>query len=661
MQPGRTHRRSSLTLRLIHHDPPFLAIEPVLMPSLFVGVSAQSQLFESLKAYLNNSRRLQPVIGLNSITECVTAGAVNSAPLYFCIVCVCRCNKSDIRNHIFGSHHRFNYIKAWHPELLIAWQEDNDLSAMAWPLMELAKMVEEKEGPGQARLIEVREALYQKMTTLSETDAVTLTVLLRGDQAEGGSCADTTAASHSPTKSHRVVLQHQERGSEESVQGDTPSHEKSCDSSENTSCFHGYTGTEPLIGLLYVVEYRSEDGSSGCFLCHCCRVRSNKKDIVDHLTGSSHLVNYLMEACPEQVEGVSVDIKTLQSLARTVEKNDCRGGLKVVNVPESLCRLLAANNYHCCLKILRGEWTHADVPLQGPGVTETSGRFAPHRNTAKPSKRKKKMKGKTDTVFSVSLPLSSGPLLLERTSFTEGRTSVSSGSPSADLDLDHFPESGSFTGNDDDDGEGTSSSESSRFQLDEGDDVDGRIRRKNLIVSLFQDVNSSPSEGYSRYGHVAETTDREAFEGRNYNNLTVRLQTSTETRQSEYDPDTPNSGPMAAASYLPGYSHWEGGEDYCYASTSKDETGAEGHACMGSGAVQHYDQQRLGYQHAAGCAAGPPAGVPHGPGDGFYHPLPHLYAARTQTLDGSVAPEASDQLHQTQTQQTHQGFDGHWA
>lgn len=47
-------------------------------------------------------------------------------------------------------------------------------------------------------------------------------------------------------------------------------------------------------GLFRVVECRSEDGHTYCFLCHCCRVRSNKKDIIDHLTSSSHLRNYLV-------------------------------------------------------------------------------------------------------------------------------------------------------------------------------------------------------------------------------------------------------------------------------------------------------------------------------------------------------------------------------
>ncbi|KAM9776566.1 uncharacterized protein ACBT44_001527 [Syngnathus typhle] len=74
------------------------------------GAGLSSELFESLKVYLNNSKRLQPIIGLRSITECVKAGSRGGGePVYFCEVCACRLSKGDMRNHIMGSIHRYNY------------------------------------------------------------------------------------------------------------------------------------------------------------------------------------------------------------------------------------------------------------------------------------------------------------------------------------------------------------------------------------------------------------------------------------------------------------------------------------------------------------------------------------------------------------------------
>lgn len=48
--------------------------------------------------------------GLGSIIECVKAGTHNREALYLCEVCVCRLSNADIRNHIMGSLHRYNYI-----------------------------------------------------------------------------------------------------------------------------------------------------------------------------------------------------------------------------------------------------------------------------------------------------------------------------------------------------------------------------------------------------------------------------------------------------------------------------------------------------------------------------------------------------------------------
>ncbi|TNN85726.1 hypothetical protein EYF80_003973 [Liparis tanakae] len=114
------------------------------------GVPTKSLLFNSLKVYLNNKNRLQPIIGLGSIIECVKAGTQEM--FYLCEVCVCRLGKADMRNHIMGSLHRYNYIKAWHPHLVCEWQEKSDLSRLAWPLMEMATVLEGKEGPGEVQV-----------------------------------------------------------------------------------------------------------------------------------------------------------------------------------------------------------------------------------------------------------------------------------------------------------------------------------------------------------------------------------------------------------------------------------------------------------------------------------------------------------------------------
>ncbi|XP_023815913.1 uncharacterized protein LOC101158213 isoform X2 [Oryzias latipes] len=416
-------------------------------------VSSKSQLFDSLKTYLNNRNRLQPIIGLSSIVEVVNVGTQNRAAVYFCHVCVRRLDMADMRNHILGSLHRYNYIKASQPHLVSQWPVNSDLSKQAWPLMALAKMLESREGPGDVQLLEVEDAVHQKMATWSENYALTVINTLKCEQGGPGSSSDA-ALFHPAVESQRIVLfphnsrKKPEPGSE--CGGISPSSSehrrepetKSCSQSHpedgerweslvcESSFLDQYSGPSLLIGLTRVVELKGQDGCSLCFLCHCCRIKSSKEDIIDHLTSSSHLINYLVEIYPDQLQEVHEPLKyncqLLQLLAMKVEHEKGREELKVEHVPETYCSHLSGKSYHWCLKMLSEGW----APIQKQ--TEiTEGDFGekstfPRKSSAPMSresqtlgqKKKKKKKKKPNTVFVVNLPLRKGAMLLERQSFS---------------------------------------------------------------------------------------------------------------------------------------------------------------------------------------------------------------------------------------------------
>ncbi|CAB1458147.1 unnamed protein product [Pleuronectes platessa] len=185
--------------------------------------------------------------------------------------------------------------------------------------------------------------------------------------------------------------------------------------SENSSSFlHGYRGTNPLIGLGRVVECRIDTGCTFLFLCHCCRIRTNKRDIIDHLTGSSHLINYLMETNPEQVDTSTADINDnfLRSLAEKVEREEGRGELKVINAPESLCTQLTGRSYHWCLRMLCNRWTTSTpknkLTVRGHSVNKTSVEGVTEKHSAvlsilgKRMKTKKKKGKVAGTLFTTS-------------------------------------------------------------------------------------------------------------------------------------------------------------------------------------------------------------------------------------------------------------------
>ncbi|XP_061598517.1 uncharacterized protein si:ch211-199g17.2 [Cololabis saira] len=375
-------------------------------------VSSKSQLSNSLKVYLTNKDRLQPIIGLGSIIECVNVGTQNRQLLYLCEVCMCQLSHADIRNHILGSLHRFSYIKAHHPHLVSEDQNFN-MPEQAWSLMMLAKTLEEKEGPGDVRLFEVEDAVYQKMKRQSEGQAITWINSLGIGHGDSGACPQSLSADF-PTAPPRTALfaDHQQ--------------------SDSNGYLDSNCGEKPLIGLVHVVEFRCYDGVLNGFLCHCCRIKSNKKDIIDHLTSSSHIINYLMENYPDQVEGSNEEIKDnwqlLQSLADEAEQHEGRGEWKVVHLSEPQCMQLAGKSYHWCLKMLSRGWPNAKTEKQGetvkgPCVKKTSPQFKSEKCILMPKQRKnrrnvRKIKKRIDPVFMVNLTLNKGEMLLERTPFS---------------------------------------------------------------------------------------------------------------------------------------------------------------------------------------------------------------------------------------------------
>ncbi|XP_068584639.1 uncharacterized protein si:ch211-199g17.2 isoform X1 [Cebidichthys violaceus] len=608
------------------------------------GVPTRSQMFNSLRVYLNNKNRLQPIIGLGSIIECVKAGTQHREVLYLCEVCLCRLSKADMRNHIMGSLHRYNYIKAWHPHLVSEWKEMSDLSKLAWPLMEMATVLEGKEGPGEVQWLEVDDAVYQKMATRSESAAVTLITLLKDGHGQGEPERQSSVQlERYPIQPQRMVLvsQNREGRSKNSLKTSAETNKTFIESegwlkdtspepsvlSEN-SFLDGFTGTKPLIGLFRVVECRSEDGHTYCFLCHCCRIRSNKKDIIDHLTKSSHLVNYLMEIHPEEVEVMMADINDnyplLQSLAKRVEREEGRGELKVVNAPESLCRLLTGKSYHWCIKMLCNRWAHTDIQKQkiavkGPSVNKTSNEVMPEKCAAPlsqwpktlPAKRKR-MK-RTNPVFNVSLPLTRGAMLLERTSFSKDRLPVSSAySPSFDLELTPLPgsqsegceldyDAGSF------ETDLTEHTSQHQHGLYGGDADAGQYMEpeRNFTVALNQEVDGyfNDNEHFNRSEDSTATKHQKVYGENNCTRQHGYQERSSERFYNE-GPQTQTEWPSPAVSHtqdMSSYNSHYGGETSCtdqwYNSASQRNIGTrasgEGHEMNSDVMTQHYYYQQL--------------------------------------------------------------------
>ncbi|XP_077446007.1 uncharacterized protein LOC144066670 [Stigmatopora argus] len=358
-----------------------------------------SELSASLKAYLNDGKRLQPIVGLRCITECVAASpGGDGEAVYLCEVCVRRLSKSDVRNHIVGSLHRYNYVKACHPHLLPDGKRSDahaDVSLLARPLMDVARTLEEKEGPGDIRLLRAEGSAFQRLSGGGDDDeAIRLLRALMGGAGEPESL----------TSDHR-----EDEGDEVPAAVDRGDH--ACPSLEIPPTFghtlrDRYKGPRPVIGLFRVTEcVCEEDGRTSCFLCHCCRTRVTTRLFVPHVSGSDHALAYLMETQRERASRVGAG--PTDSLAAEVEREEGRGDMEVLAASRFLCRQLARKNYHWCIRVL---WK-VNYPGFGQGERAKKGLKGKKRGGGA------KCSPQSGVVFKVNLPLSRGPLLLERTSF----------------------------------------------------------------------------------------------------------------------------------------------------------------------------------------------------------------------------------------------------
>ncbi|KAG7261359.1 hypothetical protein CRUP_022151, partial [Coryphaenoides rupestris] len=99
--------------------------------------------------------------------------------LYLCEACQSRMVRSDVRNHIVGSLHRYQYVKARHPALAEGWGHAVDMHKLARPLMEMAGVLEKREGPGVMQVLQLDAITFQEMEQNSVGFAVSRLAAVR--------------------------------------------------------------------------------------------------------------------------------------------------------------------------------------------------------------------------------------------------------------------------------------------------------------------------------------------------------------------------------------------------------------------------------------------------------------------------------------------------
>ncbi|XP_028846668.1 uncharacterized protein LOC114796570 isoform X2 [Denticeps clupeoides] len=328
----------------------------------------QGHLYSTMQQILANQNRVQPIIGLSAMTECYCSVY---PPMYVCEVCSLLLTKAEIKNHITGSQHRFCYIKSRHA---YDWQADADLTLLVWPLKEVARVLESREGTGKVQVLELDEETYRNMTS-DPASAVTLLQATRRQQKK------VKVADAPPTS---VIPDH---ASSEGSPGDgllVPDRRSSSESDDTMSSsvhlpgpsaagpdpatlsvkaelpgtfsqleerlqepFVKYDGPKPLIGLQAVVQCVGDVGAPPpcCYLCQSCSKRVTDDHIIDHLTSAFHQYHYiksqhshLLRKMKVGMNGISV---ALRALSVVLEREKGRGQMQVKRTSTSLlCEVL---------------------------------------------------------------------------------------------------------------------------------------------------------------------------------------------------------------------------------------------------------------------------------------------------------------------------------
>ncbi|XP_028846671.1 uncharacterized protein LOC114796570 isoform X5 [Denticeps clupeoides] len=398
----------------------------------------QGHLYSTMQQILANQNRVQPIIGLSAMTECYCSVY---PPMYVCEVCSLLLTKAEIKNHITGSQHRFCYIKSRHA---YDWQADADLTLLVWPLKEVARVLESREGTGKVQVLELDEETYRNMTS-DPASAVTLLQATRRQQKK------VKVADAPPTS---VIPDH---ASSEGSPGDgllVPDRRSSSESDDTMSSsvhlpgpsaagpdpatlsvkaelpgtfsqleerlqepFVKYDGPKPLIGLQAVVQCVGDVGAPPpcCYLCQSCSKRVTDDHIIDHLTSAFHQYHYiksqhshLLRKMKVGMNGISV---ALRALSVVLEREKGRGQMQVKRTSTSLlcevlqrpfqwgdgiCPKLSVTLAPCAIG------GHEAAAKHGPAVSEAA-------NAGKPTP--------SQPMFKVTLPLREGPVLVQRAEF----------------------------------------------------------------------------------------------------------------------------------------------------------------------------------------------------------------------------------------------------
>ncbi|XP_066547376.1 uncharacterized protein LOC136714005 isoform X2 [Amia ocellicauda] len=266
-----------------------------------------------LKDYIKSKKRVEPIIGLQFVTECRISNSPKS-PVYLCHFCSESMNKKQIILHLTSWQHRFAYLVRKFPELLpYGWMYKN-FEHMESVLQHRASTVEMREGPGQCEIIILPDTYnYEEVQVVRP-------------------CSNTGNDSNG-TAARPMTLQQ-------------------------------YIGdpqrTQPLLGLRFLTEFRQSDGSEPhVYLCEVCKKKVSDEFILSHMTGFKHVVSCLehLGHNPLDKDNLPKDVidrsKVLTEMAKQVKETEAPEDVQIMKLNPLAMKQIRGMSVHFALKMMQ--------------------------------------------------------------------------------------------------------------------------------------------------------------------------------------------------------------------------------------------------------------------------------------------------------------------
>ncbi|CAN9503957.1 unnamed protein product [Ophioblennius macclurei] len=410
--------RRSGELQMLHLPDELLAeLAPSLYSEVMRKLSENVKLFKLLQdalptsdliqSYQKDSRRENPLLGLQHIVECVNADLTNDRH-YLCTLCQLTVAAHMIVKHVLSFDHVFRYFEERHPSTLLSKASYQESAPFTSLMRNLAKQAEQIQGCTEMKHVSLKPADFKSIDFKSYPEALKKLESIQKcsleTKIEPGTKLEYREAPSAPQPTHAVSAfhsffkitcpvcnttftkiysfrKHLEQKSHKEGVAKVFNHSTELDRSTETASFflgiHSYilkclSRNERAVGIPMVVScVTTESKTEPSYVCFACDRCFPDRLIETHLTSQKHIMCMLDQYQDTDVlpfawtSPMDLDLAALKAKVWEKEKPKTAAiSLKVLDMPYSALRDIKKKPYSEAVEMLQNHNTalHQVVP-----------------------------------------------------------------------------------------------------------------------------------------------------------------------------------------------------------------------------------------------------------------------------------------------------------